>query len=485
MEHNVGQERAAASPPGLSFARAGHAVRQRVGGAGWIFGFTAIEMVCQLALLSSELAPARVVFRSAAFGASLAFVLLVPSARRTSHPARWMGLVVIALVSLAALNPASGAPLAAVAHWALYLAVLAPLFWVARLKLPEQTLGQLLLILWAFHTLSAGVGLLQVYFPGRFQPALTTFISEKQMLMIRLSSGAWVPRPMGLTDTPGGAAASGLFAALLGLGVVLARPFRGAAVAGFVSMTIGLAAIYLAQVRAALVMLGVCFIVLLLLLGLSRRLPRVFWSLLLGALVVILAFRLAFDVAGDAVTSRLASLVQSDAATTYQNSRGFMLQDALLNLLPQYPLGAGLGHWGMMNMYFGSRDDYIGAEVQWVGWILDGGIPMLIAYPAAIFAAIYHAMRASLQGGNDRFGAWAAVIASYDMGILALCFSYAPFIGSAGLEFWVLNGVLMQVARNAPTASLPHSNAAPALPPSRVPADLEKLVTHSAAARPG
>jgi hypothetical protein len=32
------------------------------------------------------------------------------------------------------------------------------------------------------------------------------------------------------------------------------------------------------------------------------------------------------------------------------------------------------------------------------------------------------------------------------MGVLALCFSYVPFMGSSGLEFWLLNAVLIQAA---------------------------------------
>lgn len=450
MQHEIGRELVIPRRPEARLESATDPRdKTKAGGPAWIFTFIGIEIFCQLALLVQELAPARVFFRSASLGSSLAYLALVPSGiRRVSHLARWMGLLVIALVSLAALNPSGGTPLAVVAHWALYIAVIAPLFWVARLKLPESTLPTLLLVLWIFHTLSSAVGLLQVYFPGQFQPALATFISEKQMLMIRLSSGAWVPRPMGLTDTPGGAAGSGLFAVLLGIGVVLARPFRGAPAAGLLSMTMGLACIYLSQVRAALVMLAVCFVVLVILLSASGRLPRVFWSLFFGGIVIVLGFQLAFDLAGDTVTNRLATLVQADPTTVYKDNRGFMLEDAIVNLLPKYPLGAGLGHWGMMNIYFGTPDDRIGAEVQWVGWILDAGIPMLIAYPVAVFAASYHAMRASFVPTAGRLAAWPAVIASYDIGTLALCFSYAPFVGSAGLEFWLLNAVLMQVTRD-------------------------------------
>jgi hypothetical protein len=447
-------------------ARPAPRIARRDGGPGWVFAYLAIEIACQLALLSPELAPARVFFRSAAFGTSLLFLVLVPNvAGRVSHPARMLAGLAVLILSLSAFNPSGGALLAVVAHWSLYFAVLAPLFWVSRLRLPEGTLGRLLVALWVFHTISAGVGLLQVYFPGRFQPALTTFITEKQMLMIRLASGEWVPRPMGLTDTPGGAAASGLFAALLGIGVVLARPFRFAPAMGFLSMTMGMACLYLSQIRAALVMLGICFFVVVVILGVSGRISRAFWSVSFGVVVVIIGFNLAFDVAGDTVTSRLSSLTQSDPTTVYQNNRGFMLEDAFLNVLPKYPLGAGLGHWGMMNVYFGSPDDYIGAEIQWVGWMLDGGIPLMVVYSVALLTTIYHAVRTSLRGIGGRFGGWAAIIAAYDVGTFALCFSYAPFVGSAGLEFWLLNAVLIQVSR----AELSHiaGRATPSLVPAQ------------------
>ena len=60
----------------------------------------------------------------------------------------------------------------------LYLAILAPLFWVPRLRINPAALRRALLLLWAFHTVSAGFGILQVYFPGRFQPNLSTMIVD-------------------------------------------------------------------------------------------------------------------------------------------------------------------------------------------------------------------------------------------------------------------------------------------------------------------
>jgi hypothetical protein len=335
----------------------------------------------------------------------------------------------------------------------MYLGVLAPLFWVARLDIGEKTLERLLLILWAFHTASSVVGLLQVYFPGQFQPALTTFMHERQVLMIRLASGEAVMRPMGLTDTPGGAAGSGLYAALIGIGVFLTRPFPGARVLGLLSMTLGMACIYLSQIRSALVMLGFSFLFLIGLLTLSARLPRAVWLLLIGGLVVFAGFEVAFDVAGQSVTDRLATLVQYDPGTVYRTNRGIMIEEAVSELLPQYPLGAGLARWGMMNLYFGSGSATIGAEVQWVAWILDGGILLVIAYPAALLGVTLHAIHECLKPSQTGRDAWAAVVAAYDIGALALCFSYVPFMTSVGLELWLLNAVLIQSTRNDATGA--------------------------------
>ena len=439
-------------------------------GAGWIVAFVVVQFACQFALLTKELAPARVVFRIAAFGVSLLFLVIVPGRPRVRHAARLCAALVMVVLTLSAFNPSGGTLLAVTAHWAMYLAVLAPLFWVARLDLSSKVLGKLLLVYWTFHSVSAAVGMLQVYFPGQFQPALTTFIAENQMLSIRLASGEYVPRPMGLTDIPGGAAASGVHAALIGIGVILTRPFRGARVAGFASMTIGMACLYLSQIRAALVMLGICFIVLICLLALAGKMSRSASAVLVAAAVVTAGFYLAFDRGGDTVTTRLSSLVQTDPGTVYRTNRGFMLEYALSVLLPEYPLGAGLGRWGMMNIYFGSRDNQIWAEVQWVGWLLDGGVPLILAYAAAVGLTIFYAMRASLLGSDGDRASWAAVIAAYDVGVLALCFSYVSFMGAGGLEFWLLNAVLIQSSRSATSASPVALSARPlraAFAPSR------------------
>jgi hypothetical protein len=419
-------------------------------GSGWIFVHIGVQIACQLALLVRELAPARAFFRSAAFGFSLLLLVMTPGWSQGANRLRAAVLVVVLILFLSAFNPLGGAPLAVLAHWSMSLAIVAPIFWVSRLNVKANTLANLLLVLWVFHTASSVVGLLQVYFPGRFMPALTTFIAEKEMLSIRLTSGEWIPRPMGLTDTPGAVAGSGMFATLLGFGVGLARPFRGARLAAMLSMIAGVSCIYLSQVRSMLVMLGICFIALMGLFVLSGKVPRLAWTLVVASLAALVGFEVAFVAAGDTITSRFATLVQDDPGTIYRMNRGRMVEAGFSTLLPEYPLGAGLGHWGMVNAYFGSGEHEIGAEVQWVAWILDGGLPLVVAYLVAILIAVYLAVRASLHPRGGQNEAWCAVVAACGIGTLALCFSYTPFMSTNGIEFWLLNAVLIQSERASP-----------------------------------
>src|SRR5687768_15041386 len=100
-------------------------------GIGWVYVFLAIQFSCQLALLIPSLAQFRIVWRSAAVGMSLLCLVLVPG-RAMSTGSRGALLAVMGIVTLGAVNPQGGGPLAAVAQWAFYLAVIAPAFWAAR-----------------------------------------------------------------------------------------------------------------------------------------------------------------------------------------------------------------------------------------------------------------------------------------------------------------------------------------------------------------
>jgi hypothetical protein len=433
----------ASGPPARGVGAIGRAAMPRVSGPGWVYLYIAIEIGCQLALLSEALSPARVVFRSMAVGANLLMLLVIPGRPVFQHPSRNLAFFILTVVTLSALNPSGSTLQAAMVHWAFYLAVIAPVFWVMRLELTESVPVRVITLLWLYGTLSASFGILQVYFPGQFEPAISSQIRPERALMIRLSSGALVVRPMGLTDLPGGAAVGGLHAALFGLGMALTKPFRGAAVAGVTSMVIGITCIYLSHVRSGLVTLAICCVVLLIVLAASGRLSRLVLALVIGAFVAVLGFEVAFSLS-DSVAARFGSLLADDPGTVYRVNRGSMIEHALFELLPQYPLGGGLGRWGMVNLYFGRFEDLLPVEVQWAGWVADGGLPLLLLYPAAVVTAIWAAVRAAIAATTTELGVMAAIVAAYGVGTLALTFSYAVFMSTGGIQFWLLSAVLLR-----------------------------------------
>jgi hypothetical protein len=453
----LGVPRAMSTPP----PAASPSFAQRVPGAGWIFGYLAVQITCQVALLVPGIGFSRVIARSLAFGISLLFLFIVPGRPLTRHPARAAIGVILAILFFSALNPEGAGPLAVMAHWAFHLSIVAPIFWVARLRVSEKSLEAVLVTLWAFSTASAVVGVLQAYFPGRFQPTGGLLGTEEgrrhfSALMIRLASGDLIPRPSGLTDAPGGAAAGGFFAVLLAVGVALARPFPFARLAAAFGAVAGMTCLYLCQVRAAMVMLGMSLLAVFGLYALAGRLSRSVVTAAAAAGLIVVAFFFAYALGGETVTRRLETLIAADAGTVYYNARGRMLAGTFTEHLPEYPVGAGLARWGMVNFYFANGERALWAEIQWTGWLYDGGIFLLIAYPVAILIAIFTAVKVALRRTSERLEIWAAVIAGYNLGAFALTFSYQAFMATSGIEFWVLNAALVQagavymISRQAP-----------------------------------
>lgn len=447
-------------------------------GVNWIYTYLIVQFLFQLALLIPQLAPARVVIRGAAFGTSLLWLAVIPGGPLHSNPIRMLVWGVIVILTLSWINPEGAGPLGASAHWMFHLAILAPVFWVARLRIDEQGVERIVLLIWLFYAASATVGVLQAAFPGRFQPTVSVVFTEQgrerlSALSIRLTSGDWILRPMGLTDAPGGAGYAGFYAIILGVGVMITRPFSGARIAGVGTMLLGMTAIYLCQVRSVLVLAGICLIALVVISALAGRISRFFAIAAVAVAVSLVAFVGATSLGGDSVTSRLSTLIADDAGTVYYKNRGLFVEHTFLKLLPEYPLGAGLGRWGMMSYYFGTADRGLWAEIQWTGWLYDGGILLMILYPVALLVTTWQAARLTLTRSESRLSTWASIVFAYDVGALALSFSYANFMGTSGIEFWVLNAALFQAA--ARSGGLMHSLSPPvgALssrpPPFRVP----------------
>ena len=424
--------------------------------------FIVLEYVCQLALLSGSIGQFRIVVRMTVFGASLAMLFLL-SGRGEAHPSATPAKLVLAIVALSLFHPTTNSVAAGCAQVGMYLAILGPLFWVSRLKVDTPTLVQVLTIIWIFQTTSAAVGILQVYYPGSFEPSLATVTLTNtpdylKSLQFRNAFGEITWRAMGLTDTPGGAANAGFFAALLGTAFMLI--FRPGLKRVFAVGTIivGLVAIYLSKNRSCLIVLAICELGLVGMTAARRSLLvlRPEWRrresgnlpTLVVALAVaaVLSFSWAVAVGGGSISERFSTLVTDKPSEVYKKNRGQFVAADMENVLPEYPLGAGIGRWGMINFYFGDNSHpesaAVWVEEQWTGWVLDGGIPLIFAYVLAIFLAFRTAFKIAMGPVEPELAIFAAIICGYDVGAFASSFGYAYFISQDGLEFWLLNAAL-------------------------------------------
>lgn len=431
--------------------------------AVYLHGFVIFEFVCQIALLFDAFDRWRILIRSAAFGGSL-FLAICPAGGRRLHPASRAALAVLVVLVVSLAHPTTNSLTAGVAQIALYAAILAPLVWVARVRLDLPEFSRLIRTMWAFQVLSALTGVLQVYFPGEFQGSLSSVIRNQpewylRDLSLTVASGARILRPMGLTDTPGGAAHAGLYAVLFGIGLLASERRGHVRLVYALGMTLGLFCIYLSQVRVVLVMTGICVLVyfaVLALRGSSRR----FAGVLAATLTVILVSSWwAFSFGGEAVTKRVASLTEAGAGQVYYSNRGHFLENTITVLLPEFPLGAGLGRWGMMYYYFGDKNNplsqSIWAEIQWTAWLLDGGIPLIAAYVTALALAGGMAWRFAFDKRLGHNAEWAALIFAYNIGAFAVTFSHPLFLSQTGLDFWLLNAALFAACQAGIRRRLP------------------------------
>ena len=128
---------------------------------------------------------------------------------------------------------------------------------------------------------------------------------------------------------------------------------------------------------------------------------------------------------------------------------GHFLEQTLVEYLPTYPLGAGLGRWGMMNYYFSenSTAQPLYAEIQLTGWVFDGGLPLTLCYIALLIAAGRSVYVMSRRAEADSFSLLATFVLAFDVGIGALVFSYPIFCSQLGLDFWIVNSTLLAAGR--------------------------------------
>jgi branched-subunit amino acid transport protein AzlD len=420
----------------------------------WLHSFMLMQFILQILLLVPGISPARTLIRIGSFGLSL-YLLVALKNQGVDYPGKWLAYGILSILGLSlCFNLHLNSIPAGLGQIAMYLAILGPVFWVGKVPLSAAGFRNLLVLIWLFQAVSAVVGLLQIYLPGQLQFQVSAVVANNpyagENLKMVLDNGTSIYRPSGLTDTPGGASIAGFYAVLLGLAFFLEGKHKILAGLGLLSTLIGFFCIYMSQVRSILIATCLCIACLLVVLTLSRNFKRALT--LVGAIqpIILGTFGWAAAVGGAGTFNRVTSLFAGSADQVYQENRGRFLEDTINLLLPQYPWGAGLGRWGMMNSYFGKNGnpftDQIWVEIQWTGWLLDGGIPLVLAYSAVIVLASYLALKIACQQREDGLSFWSAVILSYNVGIVMITFNYPVFMSQTGMEFWLLNTAIFGAA---------------------------------------
>ena len=419
----------------------------RASSGRWVAIFLLTMFACQVTIAFGPFPGIRTWLRITVYAVSLLFFALIRG-EGTRHPAVLPAALALLVVGLSLFHPDTNGYVAGSLHAALYLAILAPLFWVPRLHIDAQTLKRVLILIWVFHSLSATLGVLQVQFPGTFDPNVSAVIDPDVVSasVITNARGEVVYRAMGASDIPGAAGLSGLYAVAIGSALFVNDRRRWVRALCLASMIAALTSIYLAQLRSTLVVAAIIVVAFGGLLAL-RRGRRVLSMLIVVGLTLVVSLNIAALVGGTDVFDRIATLAQEPPQAVYYANRGHFLEETFTEDLREYPFGAGLARWGMTNYYFGStshaQSPSLWVEIQWTGWIFDGGVPLMLAYVWAVVAAIITAVRLYRRTApSSPLCAWAALIVAYDLGAVAFTFSYPAFIGEFGLQFWLLNGLL-------------------------------------------
>lgn len=331
---------------------------------------------------------------------------------------------------------------AGIAQCIFQLAISAPMFWMSKAVRSTRQFQWVLVLVFLMNFVSAGLGVLQVYAPERFLPGqFSTQLREDYLgsLTYLGSDGRIITRPPGLSDVPGGAAVAGGVAAVLGLGLTFRATTPWQTAAALAAVLVGVAVVYLTQVRSVFLMIVAAAVVLTLVTVKLGRLGRASWLTVGGGAVLVGSFLWATSLGGDVVNERFIGISQQGAVGVFQQNRGSFLSETLGDLLTKYPLGAGVGRWGMMNSTFGDPNAFraapIHVEIQLTGWLLDGGLPMWILYGGAVAASIFAALRLA-SSADAALSDLALISLGLQVFIAGLSLAGPIFNTQMGVLFW-------------------------------------------------
>jgi len=436
------------------------ATRPETGSAAIPWGFPEFFIISQTALPALLFLPGtrafRLPIRTAAFAISLAaFVWWLTESTvqvRSSKAQSWVAAV-MALLAVMLFHPLTPSLGGGFAQIAVYFAVMAPLFWAPVFVRTPEHLARILWLLLICSGCNALVGVLQVY-DSRFLPAeFSRVITGNEVAMGSVTfigrNGERLMRPPGLFDTPGAVAGPAMSAALLGLVFAVSGIAAWKRVLSFALAIAGLAAIYLSQVRISLVMTVMMMGIYTFTTFRQRRFGRASQFGILAGAIVFGGFAIALALGGPVIRDRVMTLVGADPIAVYQGARGTQLSMTFNQMLYDHPLGAGVGRWGMAAAYFGNFTQLatpLWAEIQFTGWMIDGGVLMIALYCGALIVTAFTQWRVAMLANYPRLNTCAAAVLSANLGTAVLIFSFTPFVTQIGIQYWFLAGALHGVA---------------------------------------
>jgi hypothetical protein len=425
---------------------------------GWLELFVFSQLLWGVLLFIPGSQAYRTYIRAFPYAASL--MALVACARSgatdTAVPgARWIMAVIVLLI--ANLVHEETWMMSGIAQVVFQLAIAAPVFWGARAWITPARLERLMLLIFLGNMASAAVGLLQVYYPSTFlPPQFSTFALKVNPEFVNSltyvgSGDRVIIRPPGLSDLPGGAAVAGTITALFGFALAM-RPHQHKIWKAIyaAAAAVGITVVYLTQVRSMILMiLGGMMVVALVRLR-RGRVVQSGWIAAAAATLVVGSFVWAVTLGGESVHERFMGMVDDGVVQSYQDNRGIFLDYTFRELVYQYPLGAGVGRWGMMTQYFGDSTNWqhpaLWAEIQPTGWLFDGGIFMWIFYPGALFVATRYTYKQAVDPGGT-LNDYAEMVLVMQLLLIGLCFTGPVFNTQVGILFWLSTAMLVGAAR--------------------------------------
>lgn len=377
----------------------------------------------------------------------------LPRGSATFSSARWLVACGVWL-GLSFFHPTINSVESGAAQLLMYVSVFSPAFWVPLVFRSRRQIPRLMMIVFACNSVSTLMGIGQVYHAESFNPPSIFALATNDpyaigALTYATEDGRRIVRPCGLSDNPGQAGVAGMVVCLIGL-CLATRPF--AAWKRLVSLGLafaGMAMIYWCQIRTLMIMELVCIITVVLLFVARGHLRQA--ALLVVGIGAVLfgAAAWAVSAVGDVSTKRFMTLIEERPEDLYHRSRGIFVQEAFEVLIWEYPLGAGLGRWGQAWRYFGDHSPealqtsgLIWVEVQWPGWVVDGGAPLVVCYVVAVALAMMNSVRSVLSFRDRELAYWGAIIVAMNLATLATIFSQCPFVGNGGAMFWMMAGLL-------------------------------------------